>query len=173
MFTPHHTSGSSFGESTNKKVNKSILNLYKNMSENLKKGISVIVYDENGGIYFLIMHRNSDWSGWEFPKGQMADNERIEDAFKREIIGKIGVRKLEVTHQLDVQRVFRNEDTSHVYDVFLAKANMNTPVNINKKLKYDTYIWTKEDRVLEKLSWDDEKEVFKKALEFLKSGESK
>lgn len=138
------------------------------MEEQIKKGVSVIIYDQNP-LFFLILHRNSNWKGWEFPKGPMLENENIQDAFKREIVEKTGLNKIEVTHKLEGQRRFKKNGRLHIYDVFLAKANMNTPVNLSKsKIKYDTYLWTREDRVLEKLSWNNEKEVFKKALEILK-----
>ncbi len=137
------------------------------MDEQIKKGVSVIVYDRP--LYFLILHRNSNWKGWEFPKGPTLDGENIQDTFKREIIEKTGLSKIEVTHKLEGQRRFKKDGKLHVYDVFLAKANMNTPVILSKsKVIYDTYLWSKEDRVLENLSWNNEKEVFKKALEILK-----
>ena len=138
------------------------------MDEEITKGVSVIVYDDNGGLYFLILHRNSNWTGWEFPKGPVLNGETVQDTFKREIMDKTGLSKLEVTHKLEGQRRFKKEGKLQVYDVFLALANMNTPVNINKQRGYDTYLWTKEDRVLEKLHWINEKDVFKKALEILK-----
>lgn len=151
----------------NFKYNSKIFRLMQE-NNNTKKGISAIIYDKNGGLYFLILHRNTTWKGWEFPKGPMLDGETIQDTFKREIVEKTGVRKIEVKHKLEGQRRFKKDDVLHIYDVFLAKANMNTPVNLNKKGIYDTYIWTKEERVLEKLNWNNEKEVFKKALEILK-----
>ena len=134
------------------------------MQEEIKKGVSVIVYDIP--LYFLIFHRNSNWKGWEFPKGPVIDGEKIEETFQK-LIKKTGLRKIDVTHKLEGQRRFRKEGKLHVYDVFLAKTNMNTPVVLGK-VDYDTYLWTREDRVLEKLSWNNEKEVFKKALEILK-----
>lgn len=136
-------------------------------TENIKKGVSVIVYDTNP-LYFLIFHRNSNWQGWEFPKEPVSDGETIQQTFKN-IVEKIGLKKIEVTNKLEGQRRFKKDNILHVYDVFLAKANMNTPVNLNKKNeKYDTYLWTRGDRVVEKLSWTNEKEVFNNALEILK-----
>lgn len=139
----------------------------KESNEKIKRGVSVIIYDVKP-LYFLILHRNSSWTGWEFPKGPLLDGEKIEEALKREIVEKTGLSKINVTHKLEGQRRFRKDDELHVYDVFLARANMNTPVTLSRsKIKYDNYLWTKQDSVLEKLSWSNEKEVFKKALEVL------
>ncbi|MBI4148861.1 NUDIX domain-containing protein, partial [Candidatus Woesearchaeota archaeon] len=124
--------------------------------------------DKNGGLYFLILHRNTSWKGWEFPKGGLEPGESIEDALRREVLEETGLRRVQITHRLPVKREFTNNGTLHSFTVFLAKANMNTPISLTQpRREHDTYLWAKADTVLEKLHWDDEKGIFRKALALL------
>lgn len=132
-----------------------------------KKGVSAIIYDKNGGLYFLILHRNTNWKGWEFPKGGLEAGETVEQALSREIVEETGLKKIKVTHKLDIKREFTKDNVKHSFNVFLAQASMNIPVLLSTS-EHDTYLWTKEDRVLEKLNWDDEKKIFREALKLLK-----
>ena len=56
-----------------------------------KKGVSAVIYDDNGALYFLIFHRVKDWEGWEFPKGGINDGEAPEEAIIREIQEETGL----------------------------------------------------------------------------------
>jgi len=126
----------------------------------MKKGVSAIIYCQMGENYFLILHRNSNWQGWEFAKGGIEEGEDPDRAVMREIKEETGLTAFEVVGRISEQRKFTSpEGEEHAFDVYLVKSNMNIPVHIDKK-EHDTFLWTTKDRVIEKLTWPEEKELF-------------
>lgn len=133
-----------------------------------KKGVSAVIYDDKGQLYFLIFHRIRGWEGWEFPKGRIGPGETPEDAVAREITEETGLRSFRIIRKMDEQRVFEKDGIRHIFDVFLVEASMNVPVVLQKdNPEHDTYLWATEERALEKLTWDEEKTIFRKALSIL------
>jgi len=133
------------------------------------KGVSAIIYDKNSDHYFLILKRIKDWQGWEFCKGSIHPGEKSLDAVKREIKEETGISKFKIVGKLKKKRIFENSGKQHEIEVYLAETNMNTPVHIQHKDEHSTYLWSASAGVEGKLQWDNEKEVFRDALRYLKS----
>ena len=133
-----------------------------------KKGASAIIFDNAGQYYFLILHRNTSWSGWEFPKGFVNDGETTEQAILRKVYEETGLTKFRVIKKLPVQKRFQHHKDIRVDDVFLVESNMNIPIHLEKN-QHDTYLWTTKERVLEKLHWENDKLAFNIALKELES----
>ena len=134
-----------------------------------KKGVSAIIYDDNGSLYFLIFHRVAGWDGWEFPKGGIKDGETPEQALVREVQEETGLSKFRVCGKLDTKRTFESDGVKHVFDIYVVETSMNIPVTLQKEdPEHDTYLWATKDRVNEKLTWDEEKQVFEEAISFIK-----
>ncbi len=139
---------------------------------NIKRGVSAVIFDNNGDYYFLILHRSVGWNGWEFPKGSFKEGETEKEAIVRQIAQETGLSKFKVHKKLDRKYEFRSEDgTIGSYDVFLIETSMNIPVSTkyNRSQEHDTYVWTTYCSALDKLTWDDQKEVFKTAFAEIKS----
>ncbi len=137
-----------------------------------KKGVSVIVYDDMGKFYFLILNRNSNWHGWEFPKASLNYDQELtreqEHVLLKSIMNeKLGILKYKIVSNFLERRIFEDNGKEHNFSVFLVNASMNSPVSLNSD-KHKTYLWSKEDSVFEKLTWDSERAVLEKALSFLK-----
>lgn len=133
---------------------------------NTGKGVSAIVYDNNGNYYFLIMH-NIVHQGWELIKGDLKQGEQEELAVARSIFDKAGVPKFDVLRKVDLKKPFLDNDSKVELSVHLVEASMNIPVEINKEM-YDSYLWTTKDSVMTKLKFENEKEAFESVLKELK-----
>ena len=135
----------------------------------VRNGVSAIIYDKRDTIiHFLILHRNRNWKGWEFPKGKVEQHESAKQALIREIREEAGLKKFEIKARLVKKREFNNEGVLYSFDTFLVEANMNVPVIIDKE-EHDNYVWTTKDGVIDKLYWPDEKAQFVEALVILET----
>jgi hypothetical protein len=140
------------------------------IENNLKKGVSAVVYDRKGTVYyFLIVHRVKGWNGWEFPKGILEEGEVPDTGVIRVIRDVTGLLKFNVVGMLSKKRTFIYKEKNYEFDTFLAEANMNVTVDISRDEEHDTYIWTTKERVLEKLFWPDEKRYFEEIISALES----
>jgi 8-oxo-dGTP pyrophosphatase MutT (NUDIX family) len=132
-------------------------------------GVSLIIYDNRGEPFYLIYRRASNWRGWEFPKGKLKEGETPEDAAARIFKQEAGISEFKILKRLEATRKYVSNGTEKELAVFIVESNMNIPVkNYKSSKKHDTYIWTKEPEVISKLTWDNEKELFKKVATELK-----
>ena len=137
----------------------------------VKKGVSAIIYDKRGSvIYFLILHRNENWKGWEFPKGTIEPNESPKEAIIREIREEAGLVKFEIKARLTQNREFTHNQMLYSFETYLVEANMNVPVVINPD-EHDNYLWATKDRVADKLHWPDEKAQFFEAIGIIETAD--
>lgn len=141
---------------------------------NRREGVGAIVFDEtNGdseGYIFLILHRILNWTGWEFPKGG-TDGEGLENALKRELEEETGITDFKIIKKLDKKLEFENPKRNqfHSNTIFLVKADSRQEINLDQDIiEHDAYMWADEKTVLEKLHFEDTKEVFREALKELK-----
>jgi 8-oxo-dGTP pyrophosphatase MutT (NUDIX family) len=127
-------------------------------------GVMAIIYDDMGDPFFLIFKRNSNWKGWEFLKGKMKEGEAPELAIERVIKEDAGLGKFKIKKKLDVTRKYLKYEKEQELVVFMVESETFIPVkNYKVSKKHDSYIWVKEAEVLSKLTWDNEKEIFKAA----------
>ena len=139
---------------------------------NTLKGVSAIVYDNNGSPFFLIFRRIKNWRGWEFPKGRIAEGEDSMAALEREMMEETGIDTFTVKKQFDKKREWVQGEDLHSFDVFLIEASMNIPVLIDTE-EHDTYLWATAERAEELLTWPDERSLFKEAMEFIRNDTNK
>jgi 8-oxo-dGTP pyrophosphatase MutT (NUDIX family) len=138
---------------------------------NIKKGVTAIIYDDMGKPYFLILKRQLNWEGWEFAKGGIKEGESEVDAIQREVIEETGLQKFKVIKKIeDVKKEYKDDNgVLSVHAVYLIEASMNIPIHIPKEegAEHSTYLWGDADSVMSKLTWDEDKSILKKVLEEL------
>ena len=60
-------------------------------------GFFVVYAREQGNIEYLLLKRKLHWKGWEFPKGGLLANEKIEETIKRELKEETGLHPTKIT----------------------------------------------------------------------------
>lgn len=125
-------------------------------------GVIAIVYNEMGENYYLVLKGSS---GWSFPKTFLKDREDITSAALRAVFQATGLKgeyKGSIGENFSVEKDGQMLNLSVVF----IETNMNIPVKLDSS--FETYLWAKKDRILEKLSLDLEKEILDRAEKSLK-----
>lgn len=138
----------------------------------IRRCVTAVIFDNHHNPYFLILKRKRNWEGWEFVKGGIEANEAEEDAVKREIFEETGLKKFKILKKIDgITKQFigvGNRLNSH--SVYLVEASMNIPVHIPKgeDPEHSTYLWADRNSAKSKLTWDNDRKILDKVLEELK-----
>jgi len=136
------------------------------------KGVQVIIYDNNGEMFFLILRRVEGWHGWEFPKTLIREGETDEQAVARLVDSQVGISKSRLVKKLNSTQAFQDGQDTHVFQIYLVNASMNIPVkNYAVAKKHDNYLWAMLDSVKAKLTWEPEKIALKEAVDLIKTVE--
>ena len=136
------------------------------------KGVQVIIYDNNGELFFLILRRVEGWRGWEFPKTLISDGETEDQAVERLVDEQVGISKSRLIKKLDSTQAFQDGQDTHVFQFYLVNASMNIPVkNYAQAKKHDNYLWAMLESVQAKLTWEPEKIALKEAIQNIKEVE--
>lgn len=131
-----------------------------------KSGIILLLYNDVGDKYFLIFHTTNEQK-WEIPKTLIAEGVDPENASLQYARQVAGVVKAEVKGKLDKQLSYNYNGQELPLQIYLLETSMNSPITINKD-KHDTYLWSTMDRVTDKLSDKQDRDIIMWAVEALK-----
>lgn len=132
----------------------------------IKRGVTGIVYSEkNGKRYFLLLHRVLNWKGWEFPKGGIEEGEKLEETVLREIQEETALKDLKIVGKVAEKMEWKTESMRYVYDVFLVRGNIEEKIQLQEGVaEHDSFEWVEGEKVVEKLTHENNKEHFRNAL---------
>jgi 8-oxo-dGTP pyrophosphatase MutT (NUDIX family) len=144
--------------------------------EGIRHIIGLVVFD---GERFLLLHRKLHWTGWEFPKGAIEDNEKEEQTIERELFEETGLKKYKVVGQIDEFDYFdeKRKIDSHIKN-YLLQVSSNSKVSLNNAhvldgkvvLEHDDFKWFFPGEAVKKVTHSNQKETMRKAIEFLGLG---
>ena len=135
----------------------------------IKKGIAVIVFDENKGKkFFLLLHRVLGWKGWEFIKDKSKFNETYAQAILRAVKKETGLVG-EIVCKTENELSWGKGDIIYYYTIFVVKVNMATKIKLQDDVKeHDAYKWVEAHNVDGILTHDNSRKIFRAALTTLK-----
>jgi len=134
-----------------------------------KRGVTGIIFAEKGGKrLFLVLHRVLNWTGWEFVKGGVEGPESFEEAVKREIKEEAGLENVTVVPGFSKLMHWEAAETRYDYKVFLVKTDYTDKIILNEEfVEHDAFKWSDEKEVLKLLTHEDNKRIFREAIEWL------
>jgi len=134
-----------------------------------KYGVTGILFDKiDKNHFFLMLHRKLNWSGWEFVKGGIETGEEPKEAVLREIKEETGLLNVELIKKVAGPVEWFAGNTKYVYNIFLLRANKNDPIILATDIvEHDGFEWVEQQKVLEMLTHNDNKHIFKKAIKWL------
>ena len=135
-----------------------------------KRGVTGIIFAEkNGKMLFLILHRVLNWSGWEFVKGGVEGQESFEEAVKREITEEAGLPGVSVLPGFSRLMHWESGEMHYDYKVFLVKADYTDSIILNEEVvEHNKFKWSEENETMKLLTHEDNRKVFREAIEWLK-----
>jgi len=129
---------------------------------------AVICRIENGVRLFLLLLHEFKTKYWEFPRGKIEGNETLKETAIREVEEETGITDLEITDGFEetIEWYFKRKgDTVFKKATYFLAETKTKEVVLSEELDYT---WLPYEEALDKITHKNEKEVLKKAQEFLK-----
>ena len=128
---------------------------------------AVVFRRSKEGIKFLILHYEA--KHWDFPKGKLELNETEEEAAKREIKEETGIGDVQFAEgfKQKISYFYRKNDEVIHKEVVVFLAETKTE-EVKLSFEHIGYAWMGYENAEKKLTYNNSKEVLKKADEFLK-----
>lgn len=132
-----------------------------------KSSGAVIFRKDSSRIHYLLLHYQS--GHWDFPKGIIEKGEKIEETAKREIEEETGIKNIEFIDGFKewIKYFYKLKDKNifKIVTYFLAETK-------EKKVKISwehiDYKWLPYKKALEQLTFNNAKDILKKAHKYLK-----
>ncbi|MBI2659078.1 NUDIX domain-containing protein [Candidatus Woesearchaeota archaeon] len=131
---------------------------------------TIVFIRQKEGIKYLLLHYEA--GHWDFPKGHMERNEKEEMTASREIREETGIEDIELAdgfREIIAYFYKRNNETIHKEVVFFLAKSATDEVTISKE--HIGYAWMGYEHALNKLTYNNAKELLRKADEFLNKNE--
>jgi NTP pyrophosphohydrolases including oxidative damage repair enzymes len=128
---------------------------------------AVVFKQKNSELYFLLLHAKYKTAYWEFPKGLIEKNEKLEDAAKREIMEECGLKNVRFLEGFKekITYYYRRGDKLIFKEVTYLLAE-SFEENVRISFEHIGYEWAKFEEALPKLR-DNLKKVLVKAKDFI------
>lgn len=134
------------------------------MADILAAGI--ILYNQHDKTYLVIQHSNFSGGHWGFPKGAVEPGESVRDAAIREVYEEVGIKVVDLE---DFEKL--NTYEPHYYEGKLKEVHYFLAYTEEKGVmdpwELQDMQWLNFENAVEKLQYDRDKEILKKAEKFI------
>jgi len=137
-----------------------------------EKSIGAIVYRKEGSkILYLLLYKKAHGKyreAWNFPRGLVEKSESEITTAKREIEEETGIKTLEFKHGFKekIHFFYRREGKNISKDVFYMLAETKTK-DVQISFEHNDFAWLPFNEAMKKLTFGNDKEVLRKANDFL------
>jgi 8-oxo-dGTP pyrophosphatase MutT (NUDIX family) len=139
-----------------------------------KSAGAVIFRRKNNKIYYLLLHYPSSAKAprdyWDFPKGHIEKGEEIEETVRREVEEETGLKDIKFVEGfkewIKYFFKFKGKNIFKIVTFFLAETKTK---DVKISSEHIGYEWLPYEKALERLTFNNAKEILKKANDFLNS----
>ncbi|MFN3302000.1 MAG: bis(5'-nucleosyl)-tetraphosphatase [Patescibacteria group bacterium] len=132
-------------------------------------GAVVFREEKNKILYLLICYGRKEKFWWDFPRGQIEKDETEKETAKREIFEETGIKDLKFIEGFkESYKYFFKEKGNLIFKeniIFLAKTKKK---KVKLSFEHFDFLWLPYEKALEKLTFENSKEILKKAHQYLK-----
>ena len=132
-----------------------------------EKSCGAVVFKRyKDGIKYLLLHYGADH--WDFPKGHQEKNEKEEQTASREIREETGIEDIEFADGFreSIKYFYKSGDETVFKEVIFFLVQSATD-EVQLSSEHIGYAWVNFEHALKKLTFNNAKELLKKADEFL------
>ena len=132
-----------------------------------KSAGAVIFRKEKDNVYYLVLQCDENY--WGFPKGRIEKSEELQKTTRREIEEETGIKDLKFVDGFEekIEYFFKREGRTIFKTVVSFLAETKTE-EIKLSHEHIGFAWLTYEDALERLTFENAKEVLKKASYFLK-----
>ena len=137
-----------------------------------RPSIQAVLYSKEKERFLIIGKKDalSDTLAWRLVKGGVKEDETNIVALKREIYEEVGLKEVKILDRVNYYE-FHYMNQNHQVSVYLVEANIEEKVTLQGESADETpiidYAWLTLDEVLEKLSWENERDSLKASLKYI------
>jgi 8-oxo-dGTP pyrophosphatase MutT (NUDIX family) len=138
-----------------------------------KSAGAVIFRRENNKIYYLLLHypgasHRAEKDYWDFPKGHIEKGEKIKDTVRREVFEETGLKDIRFVEGfkewIKYFFKFRGKNIFKIVTFLLAETKTK---EVKISSEHIGYQWLTYQEALERLTFNNSKEILKRANELL------
>ena len=138
-----------------------------------KSAGAVVFRRENSKIFYLLLHypgasHRAEKDYWDFPKGHIERGEKIEETVKREVFEETGLKDIEILpgfkETINYFFKFEGKNILKFVTFFLAQTKEK---DVKISFEHIGYEWLPYEEAIKRLTFQNSREVLKKAHEFL------
>ncbi len=131
------------------------------------QSVGIITYIEEGDIlYYLLLLSASGC--WDFPKGHIEVDETKKETALRELKEETGlVAQLDDIFEESLSYVYISDNNEQIHKTDFLLIGKTLSSNIVLSFEHTDYAWLTFDETLQQISYDDTRELFKKAHDYI------
>ena len=133
-----------------------------------EKSCGALVFrKQKDGVKYLLLHYEA--GHWDFPKGNQEKNETEQLTAAREIKEETGIDDIEFVDGFrEIIKYFYKKNEETIYKEVIFFLAQSTTEEVKLSFEHIGYAWTSYENACKRLTFNNSKELLKKANEFLK-----
>ena len=140
-----------------------------------EKSAGAIIYYIDEEPFFLFLENTLKTTYWEFPKGKIEENEKIEETVKREVKEETTLENFEMIkgfkHILRWFYKFQNEIIHKEAVYLLVKIKKEEAEKVKINLEHQKFKWMTFEEAMKEVKIKSNREMLEKAFKFIKEHE--